>query len=113
MITYNVLDIKSNPDNGGVFFVYWMATLNDGSVNPTTNDIILTKQTGSCNFTPDENSPSYIQFQSLTEEQVLAWVKEVIDIDAVEQEMVQRHERTKAETQTVFPWMANNPIETN
>ena len=104
MIKYDVLDIQSNPDNGGVYFVYWMATLDDGFVDPHSDTLITTNQTGSCNFTPDPSAPGYVPFTDLTEEQVLSWVKSAIDVAAIEQELVQRHESKKASARSRLPW---------
>jgi hypothetical protein len=113
MIKYTVLDIQSNAENGGVYFVYWMANLDDGFVDPKTDTLVTTSQTGSCNFVPDPNAAEYVPFSELTEEQVLNWIKGTIDIEAIEQELMSRHEAAKTSTRVCLPWKNKAQAQTD
>jgi hypothetical protein len=60
---------------------------------------------GTCSFTPDADSEGFVAFEALTESDVLEWVYEALDKDAVEASIATQIEAQKAPvTMTGLPW---------
>tara|TARA_B100000497_G_C7625300_1_gene375776 strand:+ start:874 stop:1203 length:330 start_codon:yes stop_codon:yes gene_type:complete len=78
-ITWQVQDMKRNSSDNGVFEVSWV-------VWAVREEKYVTEVNGIIELTPDPASDSFIPFENLTQDTVIAWVKNVLDTDVVEQE---------------------------
>lgn len=78
-ITWKIDDMKRNTETGGVSEVFW-------TVWATREEKYVTEINGVIELTPDPASDSFIAYESLTEDNVIAWVHGVLDKDTVEQE---------------------------
>jgi hypothetical protein len=60
---------------------------------------------GTCSFTPDPDSEGFVAFEALTEADVLEWVYEALDKEAVEASLSTQIEAQKAPvTMAGLPW---------
>jgi hypothetical protein len=92
----------TNDDNKAVTICHWRATAQDGDYTASSY--------GTQSFQADPESPDYIAFADLTEEIVLAWVKNAMDIEALEAGLASQIEAQKAPaTLSGLPW-ANEAV---
>lgn len=97
MITWTIVQLERNTDNGGVIVAHWRVQAADGDRTAGAY--------GSCEFTPDPTDPGFIAFENLTEADVLAWVHESADKDAIETGLtVQIEEQKNPTTKAGVPW---------
>jgi hypothetical protein len=83
--------------DGGVVVCHWRATATDGDFSASSY--------GTCSFTPDADSEGFVAFEALTEADVLEWVYEALDKDAVEASIATQIEAQKAPvTMAGLPW---------
>jgi hypothetical protein len=83
--------------DGGVVVCHWRATATDGDFSASSY--------GTCSFTPDADSEGFVAFEALTEADVLEWVYEALDKDAVEASIAAQIEAQKAPvTMAGLPW---------
>lgn len=64
--TWKIEQMERRADSGGVVTAYWRAITDDDGYKASAY--------GSTSFTPDPASPSFVPFDSLTEDMVLGWV---------------------------------------
>ena len=65
-VTWNISTLERNTDNG-VVVAHWRASDVDGDHSGSSY--------GTCGFTPDASADGYVAYDSLTEEEVIGWVK--------------------------------------
>ena len=73
-VTWNISTLESNTDNG-VVVAHWRASDVDGDHSGSSY--------GTCGFTPDASADGYVAYDSLTEEEVIGWVKDSMGEEAV------------------------------
>ena len=87
----------TNDADKGIVVCHWRATATDGDFSASSY--------GTCGFTPDPDSEDFVPFESLTEDDVLAWVYESVDKDATEAALAANIEDQKApKTVAGTPW---------
>ena len=72
---YTISTLESNTD-GGVIVVHWR-------VSKTSGDFTASSY-GTVGFTPDSDAEGYVAYADLTEADVIAWVQETLDTEALE-----------------------------
>jgi len=99
-ITYTIANVEyTNDDNKAVTIAHWRVTAQDGDYT--------TSSYGTQSFEADPDSPDYVAFADLTEEIVLAWVKDAMDTDEIEANLASQIEAQKAPaTLSGLPWAA-------
>ena len=82
-VTWTISTLERNTDDG-VVVAHWRAS--DSEVVGTGDDAVTHSGStyGTCGFTPDANAEGYVAYADLTEAQVIGWVKEDVDADAIE-----------------------------
>ena len=69
--TWKILKMERTVADGGVFLVYWeLKAQND---DPEKN--FVATDSGKLRCQPDPSSPDYVQYDDLTEDIVIGWVK--------------------------------------
>ena len=97
MTIWSIANLERNTSDGGVVVAHFRATLTDGDYSASSY--------GTCGFTPDPDSEDFVPFDDLTEADVLAWVYESVDKDAVEAGLTAKIEEQKApQTVAGVPW---------
>ena len=97
MVTWTISTLERELSDGGVFIAHWRCTAVDGDYSASSY--------GTCGFTPDPDSEDFLPFESLTEADVLAWVYESVDKDAIEASLASQIEDQKApQTIAGTPW---------
>jgi hypothetical protein len=96
--TYTIANIEyTNDDNKAVTIAHWRATAQDGDYTASSY--------GTQSFEADPESPDYVAFADLTEEIVLAWVKDAMDTEALEAGLASQIEAQKHPTSASgLPW---------
>lgn len=74
-MNFSISTLESNTD-GGVIVAHW-------SVSKTEGENVATSY-GTVGFTPDTSAEGYVSYDSLTEETVVGWVQEALNIEALE-----------------------------
>ena len=74
-MNFTVSTLESNTD-GGVTVAHWR-------VSKTSGDNVASSY-GTVGFTPDSSAEGYTAYDSLTEENVIAWVQASLDTEALE-----------------------------
>ena len=83
--------------DGGVIVAHWRATAVDGEHSASSY--------GTCGFTPDPSDPSFVAYDSITEDMALGWCWAELDKDAIEASLAAKIELDKNPTQGVgVPW---------
>ena len=84
--------------DGGVVVAHWRATLVDGEHSASSY--------GTCGFTPDPSDPSFVDYDSITQDMALGWCWDNgVDKDATEASLAAKIEADKNPTQGVgVPW---------
>jgi hypothetical protein len=72
---WTIAQLERTTATGGVTIAHWRATATDGDYSASSY--------GTCSFTPDADSEGFVAFEALTEADVLEWVYEALDKDAV------------------------------
>ena len=73
-VTWNISTLERNTDNG-VVVAHWRASDVDGDHSGSSY--------GTVGFTPDASADGYVAYDSLTEENVIGWVKDSMGEEAV------------------------------
>tara|TARA_R110001599_G_scaffold103481_1_gene263482 strand:+ start:180 stop:509 length:330 start_codon:yes stop_codon:yes gene_type:complete len=83
-VTYTISTLERNTSDDGVVVAHWRAS--DSEVVGTGDDAVTHSGSsyGTCGFTPDATADGYVAYDSLTEADVIAWVKESMGEEAVE-----------------------------
>ena len=83
--------------DGGVIVAHWRATAVDGEHSASSY--------GTCGFTPDPSDPSFVAYDSITEDMALGWCWAELDKDAIEASLAAKIELDKNPTKGVgVPW---------
>lgn len=99
-INWKVESIEWNSSDGGVVTVHWRVSASD--------DINYTDSYGSIGFTPNSEDPNFIPIDSLTEENVILWLKANEQLQNIEQGLINQLEQMKSpSTQVGLPWIDN------
>ena len=96
-VTWTIAQLERNTDGNGVVVAHWRALDSDGEHSGSSY--------GTCSFTPDAEAESYVDYESLTEEVVIGWVKNSVDAEAIEASIAEQIEVSKAPaTAAGVPW---------
>jgi len=84
--------------DGGVIVAHWRATAVDGEHSASSY--------GTCGFTPDPSDPSFVAYDSITEDMALSWCWDNgVDKNATEASLAAKIELDKNPTKGVgVPW---------
>ena len=74
-IKWSISTLESDSNTGGVITAHWRATDSDGDHSGSSY--------GTCGFTPDASADGYVAYDSLTEEEVIGWVKDSMGEESV------------------------------
>lgn len=74
-MNFTISTLERNTDDG-VVVAHWQVSKASGDNTATSY--------GTCSFTPDSSAEGYIAYADLTEANVIAWVQEAIDTEALE-----------------------------
>ena len=95
-VTWTISTLERNTDDG-VVVAHWRASDVDGEHSGSSY--------GTASFTPDADAEGYTAYGSLTEAQVIGWVKEDVDADAIEESIASQIAESKAPAISVgTPW---------
>ena len=93
-ITYTIAQLDRQTSDGLVTTAHWRVDAVDGEYSA-----------GSYGTVGFERGDTFIAYESLTEAQVIAWVKEKLDVDAIEASLAAQIALQKAPTAaTGVPW---------
>lgn len=106
-VTWDIKEIKAN-DNGGVTYVHYCAWDEEVTGEGLTSRRYYGYYDGFIEYTPNETSEGYTNFNDLTKEQVISWVKTTLGNDMVgtiESAIATQIEgRKEIEGPIDFPW---------
>ena len=74
--TYNIVNLERQANTGGVTIAHWTLT--------ATKEEHAANVYGTVSFTPDSEAEGFVPFDELTKEQVIDWVKSVLDTESLE-----------------------------
>ena len=74
-MNFTISNLESNTD-GGVIVAHWRVSKADGE--------LVASSYGTVSLTPDPEAEDYIPYDSLTEADVIEWVQEELDTEALE-----------------------------
>ena len=80
-VIWTIAQLERNTDGNGVVVAHWRATDSEVVGEETHSG----GSYGTCGFTPDATADGYVAYDSLTEAEVIAWVKADLDTDAIEE----------------------------
>jgi hypothetical protein len=87
----------TNDSDKGIVTCHWRVTAVDGDYSASAY--------GTCGFTPDPTADDFVPYDNLTEADVLAWVYESVDKDAIEAGLTAQIDEQKApQTVAGVPW---------
>jgi hypothetical protein len=93
-ITWTIAQLDRQTSDGLVTIAHWRADAVDGDYSA-----------GSYGTVGFERGASFTTYESLTEAQVIAWVKDKLDVDVIEAGLVAEISTKKAPTTAVgVPW---------
>ena len=107
-VTWTISTLERNSSDDGVVVAHWRAS--DIEAVGTDDDAVTHSGSsyGTCGFTPDAEAEGYTAYDSLTEENVIGWVKGSIGDEAVasvEASIAAQIEESKAPaTSAGVPW---------
>ena len=97
MTTWTISTLERELSDDGVVVAHWRATLVDGEHSASSY--------GTCGFTPDPSDPSFVAYDSITEDMALGWCWAELDKDAIEASLAAKIELDKNPTKGVgVPW---------
>jgi len=81
-VVWKVISTERETTNNGITAAHWTAL---DSEDVGTDPVVTHSGSsyGSCSFTPDHTSSDFIAYESLTEADVVAWVKAILGSDMV------------------------------
>ena len=90
--------MERNLADGGVIVAHWRCTASDGDYSASSY--------GTAGFTPDASAPGFVDYDALTEADVLGWVwADEVDRDATEAALQARIDADKNPvTAAGVPW---------
>ncbi len=96
-VTWTVATLERNSSDDGVVVAHWRANDSEGEHSGSSY--------GTCGFTPDATADGYVAYDSLTEADVIAWVKADLDADAIEESIAAQITASKEPvTAAGVPW---------
>ena len=96
MWTIKLLEYTNDSDKA-VMVAHWGCEVVDGDYSASSY--------GTCSFTPDPSDPSYVPYESLTENDVIVWVWGQVDKMQTEAALTaQIEEQKNPTTETGVPW---------
>lgn len=97
-MNWTIGTLERNLADGGVTVAHWRVTEVDGDYSATSY--------GTCGFSPDASDPAFVDYDSLTEADVLQWCWDNgVDKDAIEASLLAKIESDKNPvTGTGVPW---------
>ena len=103
-VTWTISTLERNTDDG-VVVAHWRAS--DSEVVGSGDDAVTHSGSsyGTSSFTPDASVSGYTAYADLTEAQVIGWVKEDVDADAIEESIAAQIADSKEPAISVgTPW---------
>ena len=100
-VTWTIAQLERNTGGNGVVVAHWIASDSEvvGEVTHSGSSY------GTCGFTPDATADGYVSYDSLTEADVIAWVKADLDADAIEESIAAQITASKEPvTAAGVPW---------
>ena len=104
-MNWTIAQLERNTTDNGVIVAHWRVTAKE-TVGTGDDAVTYTASSyGTCGFSPDPASLSFVPYEDLTEADVLAWVYESVDKDATEAALTANIEEQKNPvTETGLPW---------
>lgn len=104
-MNWTIAQLERNTTDNGVIVAHWRVTAEE-TVGTGDDAVTYTASSyGTCGFSPDSTSPSFVPYEDLTEADVLAWVYESVDKDATEAALTANIEEQKTPPTLVgTPW---------
>lgn len=68
VVAWSIDQLERRPEDGAVIVAHWRLKVSE--------DEVFAQAIGLQKFTPNPNDPNFVPFESLTEEQVVGWVKD-------------------------------------
>ncbi len=100
-VTWTIAQLERNTDGNGVVVAHWTASDSEVVGEETHSG----RSYGTCGFTPDATADGYVAYDSLTEADVIAWVKADVDADAIEESIAAQITASKEPvTAAGVPW---------
>lgn len=102
-LTWKINNLKRD-EAGGVIEVFWQVIGTIAGEGDVQYGADITSKT---DLTPDPESATFIPFEQLTEEVVLQWVQDAIDLDALTQSLQKKIEYEhglNSDTTLGLPW---------
>jgi hypothetical protein len=97
MITWKIVDMRRRISDGIVFFIHWQANIEDSGYSSSTF--------GSVELLEPGEGYDIINYEDLTEEIVIGWVKGVHDVESTENYLKSNIERKKTQVNVSgIPW---------
>ena len=107
-IVWSIADLRRLSDSGGVIEAHWSVSATQ--VEPPSGEegfekILHASAYGSVGFIPDPDAPDFVPYADLTEADVLGWVWDSVDKDAMEANLAAQIADQKApKTESGLPW---------
>ena len=106
MANWTIGNLERNLSDGGVTIAHWRVS--ESETVGTGDDAVTYSASsyGTCGFTPDPSDPSFVAYDSITEDMALGWCwANGVDKDAIEASLAAKIEADKNPTQGVgVPW---------
>ena len=100
-VTWTISTLERNTSDDGVVVAHWRAS--DSEV--VGEDTHTGSSYGTCGFTPDATADGYTAYADITESQAIGWVKDDVDVDAIEASIASQIAESKAPAiSTGVPW---------
>ena len=74
-VTWTIATLERNTADDGVVVAHWRCSKTEGDHTASSY--------GTCGFTPDVEKVDFVAFDALTEEAVIGWVQESMDVEAL------------------------------
>ena len=105
MTTWTISTLERELSDGGVVVAHWRATAAE-TVGEGDDAVTFSASSyGTCGFTPDPSDPSFVAYDSITEDMALGWCWAELDKDAIEASLAANIEAQKNPTQgNGVPW---------
>ena len=106
MTTWTISTLERELSDGGVIVAHWRATATE-TVGAGDDAVTYSASSyGTCGFTPDPSDPSFVAYDSITEDMALGWCwANGVDKDATEASLAAKIELDKNPTKGVgVPW---------
>ena len=96
-MNWSIAQLERDTADDGVVTAHYRVTLVDGDYTASSY--------GTCGFTPEPSDPAFTPFQDLTEADVIEWVKDSLDVEAIETGLTAQIEEQKApKVAAGVPW---------